>query len=328
MVRSKEFPVSKTSSLDAMYTNSSSDFWRISARLSDNCPYLSKFLPANAKRPYLVGDKFAVITDDPAFNWNMACSYFEARRPLPVCLLHPVAYRAYRYLANRLISDRDLATAYAIQQSPAKRDVWRAFLVSGVSFNQIAQWLQVRVEVVHLFSFLFWNVGPWLNDGAHMAELLNLNELEPGDPGTALAQLAYLEGPFRLARAVGLPRIASAPESVSELHDRLERGILVRANAVVDRKSFSPKLRPIIRDGETLVLARKKPTNKEDDDMRRGLGGMSLAMAVNDDVQKIFEGDVNRRVALQLGQAVEHARETQGKDPAQTKQKAEGKSPV
>jgi hypothetical protein len=62
--------------------------------------------------------------------------------------------------------------------------------------------------------------------------------------------------------------------------------------------------------------------------MRRGLGGMSVAMAVKEDVQKIFAGDVNRRVALQLGQAVEHAREAQGKDPAQVKPKPDGKPSV
>jgi len=78
-----------------------------------------------------------------------------------------------------------------------------------------------------------------------------------------------------------------------------------------------------------LLLGRKNSAKQEvDDDMRRGLGGMSLAMAVNEDVQKIFEGDVNRRVALQLGQATEQAREAQAKAAPQTKPNSDAKSPA
>jgi hypothetical protein len=218
--------------------------------------------------------------------------------------------------------------AYAVQQSPAKRDLWRAFLVSGATFKQIADWLRERSEVVYLFSLLFWNVFPWLNDGAHMTNLLSLNELEARDSGIALAQLAYQEGPLRLAQTVGLRQVALAPD-VAKLYHRLERGLLVRANAVIDRRTFARHLQPSLRVGETLLLERKKSATKEvDDDMRRGLGGMSLAMAVNEDVQKIFEGDVNRRVALQLGLAVEQAKEAQTKNATQTKQSSEGKSPA
>ena len=75
-----------------------------------------------------------------------------------------------------------------------------------------------------------------------------------------------------------------------------------------------PKANPTLREARVLLLARKKQAEQElDEDMRRGLGGMSLSVSVNEDVKKILQGDVNRRVALQLGQTIEAAREAQAK---------------
>ena len=108
-----------------MYTNSINNLSWIATLLPDDCPYCQRFLPRKAKQhPLRIGDKVALITHDPAFAWNLACSYFEAGRPMPARLCYHVAYRVYRYLINRAtIPDMDLAKAYAVQEHPGRRDL-------------------------------------------------------------------------------------------------------------------------------------------------------------------------------------------------------------
>ena len=133
----------------------------------------------------------------------------------------------------------------------------------------------------------------------------------------AVVSSSYAQGALRLARAVGLGHAASNPESFPELYDRLESGIVASANLGMDHGLYGPKANPTLREARMLLLARKQQAEQElDEDMRRGLGGMSLSMSVNEDVKKIFQGDVNRRVALQLGQTMEAAREAQAKNTA------------
>ena len=296
--------------------------------LPDDNPYFERFLPQNARhgKPLLLGDKLALIGNDPAFEWNLACCYFEARQPMPVGLCRHVAFRAYVYLKNRgRIGDTDLARAYAVQQRPRQRDLWRAFLVTGASFDQVAAFLEERVQVIRLFSQLFWNVGRWLKDGTYMTDLLRLNTVEPVDPALALMRFGYAEGALRLARTVGLAQGASSPESMAEQYDRLERRIVSRANVGMDYGLDGPKANPTLRGAQALLLARKKLVEQEqDEDMRRGLGGMSLSVSVNEEVQKIFQGDVDRRVALQFGQMTKEGRETQAKGALNAQVKTSG----
>lgn len=300
-----------------MKTYEDSEDLEICNNLPDDCPYYERFSPRKARhgKPLLHGDKLALIGSDPAFEWNLACCYFEARRPMPAGLCRHVAFRVYIYLNNRgRIADPDLAMAYAVQQQPRKRDLWRAFLVTEASFDQIAAFLRERVQVIRLFSQLFWNVRRWLKDGTYMTDLLRLNTVGPVDPALALMQLGYDEGALRLARTVGLARGASSPESLAEQYDRLERRIVSRANVAMDYGLDDPKGNPTLREARALLLARKKQAVQElDDDMRRGLGGMSLSMSVNKEVEKIFQGDVDRRVALQLGQTTKERLEVQAK---------------
>jgi len=102
---------------------------------------------------------------------------------MPAGLCRHVAFRVYIYLKNRgRIADPDLSMAYAVQQQPGKRDLWRAFLVTEASFDQIAAFLNERVEVIELFSQLFWNVRPWLKDKPAVPSLLRL--LDDEDQGT------------------------------------------------------------------------------------------------------------------------------------------------
>ena len=114
---------------------------------------------------------------------------------MPVGLCRHVAFRAYVYLKNRgRIGDTDLARAYAVQQRPLQRDLWRAFLITGASFDQVAAFLEERVQVIRLFSQLFWNVGHRLKDGTYMTDLLRLNTVEPADPALVLMRFGYAEG--------------------------------------------------------------------------------------------------------------------------------------
>ncbi len=300
-----------------MKTTQTTEDLEICNNLPDDCPYFERFFPRKIRqgKPFLLGDKLALVGNDLAFAWNLAFCYFEARQPMPAGLCRHAAFRAYRYLKYRgRIADTDLAIAHAVQQHPPQRDLWRAFFVTDARLDQIADLLQKSVQALQLFSQLFWNVGPWLKDGAHMADLLRLNTAGAVDPGLALLRLAYAQGALRLARTVGLVHAASNPESLPELYDRLESGIVASANVGMDHGLYGPKANPTLREARVLLLARKQQAEQElDEDMRRGLGGMSLSMSVNEDVKKIFQGDVNRRVALQLGQTMEAAREAQAK---------------
>jgi hypothetical protein len=143
------------------------------------------------RRPLLLGDKLDLATNDVAFAWNLACSYFEAQQPMPAALCRHVAFRAYLYRKNGgRIPDRDLASAYALQQRPRQRKWLRAFLLTNATFEQIATWLHLKVEVVRLFSELFWNVRHRLKDGIFMADLLCLHRVGEVDLELALMRLA------------------------------------------------------------------------------------------------------------------------------------------
>jgi hypothetical protein len=188
---------------------------------------------------------------------------------MPAGLCRHVAFRVYIYLKNRgIIADTDLARAYAVQQCPRQRDLWRAFLVTEASFDQIAAFLNERVQVIRLFSQLFWNVRPWLKDGTYMTDLLRLNTVGPVDPALALMRLGYDEGALRLARTVELAHGASSPESLAEQYDRLERRIVSRANVGMDYGLDEPKANPTLREARALLLARKKQAEQEQDDER------------------------------------------------------------
>ena len=258
----------------------------------------------------LLGDKLDLITNDPAFAWNLACSYFEAQQPMPAALCRHVAFRAYLYLRNGgRLQDRDLATAYAIQQRPRQRDLLRAFLLTNATFEEIATLLDMGVEVVRLFSELFWDIRHRLKDGLFMADLLCLDRIGEVDPGLALMRLAYTQGAVPLARAAGLAHLAPNSESTRELYDRFERSILLDGNAGADRRLYGAKVNAAGHQALSLLLARKNRAPQEfDEDMRRGLGGMSVSRSVNDAAKRIFQPDLDRRVALQLGLEMEQAR--------------------
>jgi len=53
--------------------------------LPDSFHYFQRFLSPEAKqrKPLLLGDKLALVGNDPAFAWNLACCYVEANKPMP-----------------------------------------------------------------------------------------------------------------------------------------------------------------------------------------------------------------------------------------------------
>jgi len=114
---------------------------------------------------------------------------------------------------------------------------------------------------------------------------------------------------------------------MAEQYDRLERRIVSFANVGMDYGLNEPKTNPTLRGALALLLARKKQVEQEqDEDMRRGLGGMSLSVSVNEEVQKIFQGDVDRRVALQLGQMTKEGQEAQAKGALNAQVKTSGRA--
>jgi hypothetical protein len=298
--------------------------------LPDDCPYFARFLLPNTRkgRPLDLGDKLGLATNDPQFPWNLGSTHFEAQRPMPAALCWHVAFRAYLYRKNgRRILDRDLAEAYAIQQRPAQRDRLRAFLLTNASLEQIAGWLHLKVPVVWLFSELFWNVRYRLKDGIFVADLLCLDKFGEVEDGLALIQLGYRQGAAPLLKVLGLGD-SSDPENTPELYDRLERSILLDATAGTDRKLYGSKLNPAGHQALSLLLARKNRAQPElDEDMRRGLAGMSMAKSINEAARKIFQPDVDRRVALQLGQMLDEAKELDAKKAPQNQNKGE-KPPI
>jgi hypothetical protein len=133
---------------------------------------------------------------------------------MPAILCRHVAFRAYLYLKNHgRIPDGDLALAYARQQRPTQRDLLRGLLLTNATLEQIASWLHLKVEVVRLFSELFWNVRHRLEDGIFMADLLHLNSFGEQDDSMALMQIAYEEGPLAFARAARLVHVAPNSQS-------------------------------------------------------------------------------------------------------------------
>jgi hypothetical protein len=82
--------------------------------------------------------------------------------------------------------------------------------------------------------------------------------------------------------------------------------------------TYGPEANAALDQAIALLLARKKQAVQDlDVDMRRGLGGMSMSRSVNDAAKRIFQPDLERRVALQLGLVMEQARETRAKKTSQ-----------
>src|SRR5712675_627407 len=153
-----------------------------------------KFLPplAGKRRALLLGDKVTWAENEPAFYWHIAWYYFSTKRSMPAGLCRHVAFRAYLYLKNGgRIPDQDLALAYARQQRRIQRDLLRGFLLTNATLEQIASWLRLKVQIVWLFSELFWNVRHRLEDDIFMADLLCLNSFGEQDDAMALMQIAY-----------------------------------------------------------------------------------------------------------------------------------------
>jgi hypothetical protein len=89
-----------------------------------------------------------------------------------------------------------------------------------------------------------------------------------------------------------------------ELYDRLEQNILLDATVGTDRGLYASEVNaPLDRAVKLLLARRKHAVQEQDEDMRGGLGGMSMSKSINDAAKRIFQPDVNRRLALQLGLA-------------------------
>ncbi len=219
--------------------------------------------------------------------------------------------RAYFYL--RGADDEMMAVTLSLWQPELQ---WTRMTLQGllcardVSLDGIAHLLEFPRQVVELFATLFF---PVRSRGISFLASLAFPQTRLGAIKEAEAEVDNLEltlmrlgrdyGWQEVARAVGLKGIEH-DNSIDNQVEELER--LTFGNALmIGRAGGLNRRSQGLQYARTLIATRRNMQTQRDDDSRRGLGGMSMSMAINESFMAIVKPDLDRRMALLQGMEVE-----------------------
>jgi hypothetical protein len=264
----------------------------------------------------LLGARYRLVLNDLSLGWNLAIRYAESGNNLPLAVQRLLPFRAFKYFTSYSSRDQAMARVHALWSSPDQRLFLKSALCArDARLSQIAEWCNTSPEVILLLTRLCFNIRARWDDRAFMTELLRLGgcaAAKSGELESAWEQLTRQE--LRWARSAarkgiaGLWRISDYPtenasveaqENLAELWQETSRETLTG----VLQGHFSVENNPALELLQTLASMEGKAAVQQaaDEDSRRGLGGMSLAMAVGEAAKRISEGDAQSRLTLQTG---------------------------
>ncbi|MHC1767260.1 MAG: hypothetical protein AB9869_23765 [Verrucomicrobiia bacterium] len=294
----------------------SDEIRRLVHQLPPDCPYYALRAFRNDPdrvRNSTLADRLAVALSDVAFGWNVGAAYAEAGLDTPPFITESAIVRATGWLLYPDSWDVAVAEAQALNMpdSRTQRDLLRALLCCrDATLEQIADQCRIDPDVLGLFSELFWNVR--LNEPLFVAQLLYRDtrfparadqELEHADSGLRLYRLGYERGMSAVMRAAGPHLMDDGQGNTRSLLEGVERELLIQAGFGLVQGLVTSEENPALGLAMPLLLANRKtgPERQLDDDSRRGLAGMSLAMAINESFMRIMRPALERRLAVQRG---------------------------
>jgi hypothetical protein len=254
-----------------------------------------------------LAQRWAVALNDPAFLWNLSFRYAEAGLPLPSFVWNSAALRANCFLLYRDHPDYHVAIAQSLNlpQMRAGRDLLRALLCCrDLTLEQIAEMCQLPLDVVRLFSELFWNFRDRVDDPIYVTQLLFRHTRFPGaqeqaDPGLRLVRLGYQKGAQAVLQAAGLATLANKCETAAvngQIHSALVSHAALGLDLGLTNEDDNPALAPAL---QLLLRERAKQGPGLDADDLRGLGGMSLGRSIMETFLEKTRPDIEHQIALQ-----------------------------
>ncbi len=177
-----------------------------------------------------VEDRLTFATGDPAFAWHFVAAFVRAGKVLPDAVWQAALWRAYccrRYGPELTYQDPVCFKALSLRH-PKERVVQRAIkalICAGLTSSQIAEALGISVEVVELYSQLFFNVSDRREDKAFMMKVLNPKahlkmfnaDRAVHNPELLLMNVGYLLGPGVVLEQLGIKSGQEDHRPVAEL---------------------------------------------------------------------------------------------------------------
>jgi hypothetical protein len=262
----------------------------------------------NAKEDGMrTAERWAEGMTSPNWGWKVALRHFQERKPLPANVQNIPIRRAYYFLRGQEDENMAVAVSLYLPHSADRRIVLEGFICArDITLTGIAHVLGLEPDVVELYEALFLNVRG--RERLHLAaavfpstRLLAIRDAERGPRliGPLMRQTGRDFGWKAVARMAGIIPVADdrpAEQQIEELERHIAGNALMLAQAgYLNRPSTG------LQHARSLIARRQEREVDMDDDARRGLAGMSLAVSVNESFNRMMQPEIERRLAAQRG---------------------------
>lgn len=288
-------------------------------------PYLNR-VSLHTHRLYgisAVADIRAASKNEPRFGWLFVKSFLDTGQRMPPEVHESDLVRAYGF-GRYDFMDQAVVGALELEHGSnwQRRVILKCLLLmEDCRFEKISQLMLLPEEVVAMYESLFWNVRDQVKDRIYVNMLVYPNsrqvELAPRyaleeDPAS-IALRASRNNDIKTTLAwLGIDEFAS--EFGSESHAKAFEARILSTGNFLAKLGFLHQADVIAIQSARSVLNSIKLGGGEqkDDDSRRGLSGMSLALSMNESFMRIMKPELERRLAVQRGLETDNSSEAPG----------------
>lgn len=270
-------------------------------------------------------NRSAVASFDPAFGWNYATAWVSAGVEMTDNVQELFLQAAYEFEA-RGVMNRDIYAALEITHPSRyhQRALLNSYLIiEDLPLDKIVALTGLRMQTVHWYEQLFFNVRDRMNEPAYISHLIypdtRQEELQDGywksvSAEQLILRAAYNFGEDAVKYLIGL-KIDFTNESAAAIAKVLEAEFMINARMLTRLGALNQSNMPGLGRASGIIIASKQagaPTSAGDD--TAGVGGitMSLGESIVATLQGIQSDDfIMRREAQAVRKKMDDAIEVE-----------------
>jgi hypothetical protein len=272
--------------------------------------FLVAFLPEDSRyfaQNGVVGDRpgqLALALNDPKFGWNFLRALKQDGMELPLVIDHLQLQEANGYLRGAYDDAMDESLVLAGPQNTTMRNLLKALLICrDVTLENIANWMELPLEVVRIFDQLFFNVRDRLHERGYIAQILYPDGIRINsnteNKESLLLRAGSRHGAREVIRLAGIQSEQGGQSNDELLHD-FEHETLLRAKTLVRHGRKEDMGSPVVASAKALVIADKRMERDQPqpNSVARAFEEISEYYPVLEALQRTTQPAVDRMIAI------------------------------